>query len=408
MSPQENIKLWACLPLPFEEVRIEQGLYLASKLPKLKTILCQCQQHRRVAFAKRGNSQLAMHHTNQVTLSRRCTRSTEARVDWDKGIHSTALSSVPLRLRKGSLFCALVFEGCFITSLGWASLRKMTLSTKQTMRSSLESLNPWVLKRKPRRLKMSPSQPNLTSLPTGSLMQSIHLYRSTSVRWLHVCSPLLKGAVGTFGFWFANSTPFCCMGFWPSIWTNPVWICLGEYCGKVIVSLRWHQGLRCKGSRLLSLRRLNFTNNIMLTRFGWSFKECSFDCHYDCAPVAPKNCLSLHDEAPLRPDILQPHAFIEKHFGSHTFCNVCRKMLYGVGKQGFACSSMIETRLQTNYFFISFLNLKGLKLTICYKWMSSMSICFSWGVFAESPNQLSATKAGCALERSIASLLGGR
>jgi diacylglycerol kinase (ATP) len=86
-----------------------------------------------------------------------------------------------------------------------------------------------------------------------------------------------------------------------------------EYCGKLIVSLRWHQGLRCK--------------------------ECSFDCHYDCAPVAPKNCLSLHDEAPLRPDILQPHAFIEKHFGSHTFCNVCRKMLYGVGKQGFACST---------------------------------------------------------------------
>jgi diacylglycerol kinase (ATP) len=81
-----------------------------------------------------------------------------------------------------------------------------------------------------------------------------------------------------------------------------------EYCGKIIASVKWNQGLRCK--------------------------ECSFDCHFDCADSAPKNCVPKGDGS----SCLQKHTFYEKHFGSVTFCNTCRKMLYGLGKQGYACA----------------------------------------------------------------------
>eukprot|EP01130_Rhizamoeba_saxonica_P010058 TRINITY_DN4116_c0_g2_i1.p1 TRINITY_DN4116_c0_g2~~TRINITY_DN4116_c0_g2_i1.p1 ORF type:complete len:566 (-),score=121.84 TRINITY_DN4116_c0_g2_i1:18-1715(-) len=78
-----------------------------------------------------------------------------------------------------------------------------------------------------------------------------------------------------------------------------------ENCGKLIIGLIGKQGLKCENCSFIS------------------HKKCADKCAHTC----PFNYIGNYNE----------HKFLLTTYSSPTFCNICRRLLAGVAKQGLEC-----------------------------------------------------------------------
>lgn len=70
---------------------------------------------------------------------------------------------------------------------------------------------------------------------------------------------------------------------------------------------------------------------------GLRCRYCSYDIKKKFQDQALKNCNHNYDERIQVEEYEKLHDFYPKHFSSTSFCNVCRKLLVGLNKQGYSC-----------------------------------------------------------------------